>query len=151
MLSKQKIIMSVMIGCLSLSLSACCCRVKGLLTPGPSIIGSWKLKDSPTTLTFRKNQKFQLDIGGDGNVDIERNYDLIDNRIELTDSRLDSGIECLNSGFYVYRASTKELKLKLYADECVPRKNILVKDWETIRMIPEKALRKKETSKTKSS
>ena len=143
MRSKQKIIMAVMVGYLSLSLSACCCRLIGLLNPFPSIVGSWKLKDSKTTLTFRKNQKFQLDIGGDGIVDIEGTYDLIDHQIELTDSRLDSVTDCLTSGFYEYRASDKELKLKFYADECAPRKDILIKEWEPMRMIPEKSLRKK--------
>ena len=149
MRSKQKIIMAVMVGCLSLSLSACCCRVTGLLNFFPSIIGSWKLKDSATTLTFRKNQKFQLDIGGDGIIDIEGTYDLIDHRIELSDNLGDSVSDCLNSGFYEYRVSNKELKLELYADECAPREDILIKEWEPMRMIPEKSLRKKQTVETK--
>ena len=135
MFSKQRIMMLVLIGCMSFVLTACCCRFPGFLNASSSVVGSWKLKDSATTLSFRRNETFQLDIGGDGFIDIWGTYKLFENRIEFTDSRPEVVTDCFHSGFYHYTRNGKELNFTLFADECVARKNILVQGWESIAMI----------------
>ena len=108
----------------------------------PTLIGSWKLKGAnnnpATTLTFRTDETFQIDIGGDGIVDIEGTYDLYENRLKLADTDSGGTIHCLHSGFYNYAIHGQELNFEVFAEECTARQEILTTAWESIPMIPKK-------------
>ena len=122
-----------------------CSHLETVISPfDQTLVGSWKLKsigNSPaTTLTFRKNQTFQVDIGGDGVVDIAGTYNLYGNRLELTDSDFTKTTDCFHSGFYNYTIKKRKLTLEVYAEECIPRREILSAVWESIPMIPKRAI-----------
>ena len=120
-------------------LDGCCHLEKKLCTPDPTLIGSWKLKgpgDSPaTTLTFREDETFQLDVTGDGIVDSEGTYHLYGNRLKLIDTDSGATIHCFHSGFYNYTIHERELSFEVFAEECAARQEILTTTWESIPMI----------------
>ncbi len=123
-------------------LGGCCHFEKKVCRPELTLIGSWKLKspgNSPaTTITFRGDQTFQVDIGGDGIVDIAGTYDLYGNRLKLTDTDFRGTTNCFHSGFYNYTIKGVELTFEVFAEECAPRREILSAQWESIPMIPVK-------------
>lgn len=138
--------------CVGIAFLGGCCRFeKKVCRPEPTLIGSWKLKNQgngpATTLTFREDQTFQVDIGGDGVADIWGTYDLYGNRLKLTDTRSGGTTDCLHSGFYNYTINGRELSFEVFAEECAPRREILTTGWESMAMIPQNALREKEVSK----
>lgn len=106
----------------------------------PALIGSWKLNsidNSPaTTLTFREDRTFQVDIGGDEIVDIAGTYHLYGNRLKLTDSEFRGTTDCFHSGFYDTTIKDRKLTFEVFAEECIPRRAILSETWESIPMIP---------------
>ena len=106
----------------------------------PTLIGSWKLKNpgtnTQTFLTFREDQTFEVDVGGDDTVDIRGTYDLFGTRIKLSDVGSSGPSICLHSGFYDYRLGERTLEFYLFADECVDRKEILKMEWKSIPMVP---------------
>jgi len=123
-------------------LGGCCHLEKWICQLEPTLIGSWKLKSSgnspATTITFRGDQTFQVDIGGDGIVDIAGTYALYGNRLKLTDSDFRGTTDCFHSGFYNYAIKKGELTFEVFAEECTARREILSVAWESISMIPKK-------------
>ena len=85
------------------------------------------------------DETFQIDIGGDGMVDIKGTYDLYGNRLKLTDTDSGGTINCLHSGFYNYTIQGRELSFEVFAEECAARQEILTTAWESIPMIPRKS------------
>lgn len=145
---KQKCYLFVSIGLLSLCLTSCA-SVSKLINPGGDLLGSWKLKDSNTTISFRSDNTFQVDVLNDKTADIWGTYQLFDNRIEFDDTHADKISDCLAPGFYLYSVSGKNLNFEVFADECFPRKKILNKTWQSIPTIPEEALHKAESPAAK--
>ena len=145
MLNKKKMIWVVLLMFLGVvSFEGCSGLERKVSLFEPTLIGSWKLKgpgDGPaTTLTFRGDETFQIDIGGDGMVDAEGTYDLYGNRLKLADTDSGGTIHCLHSGFYNYAIHGRELSLEVFAEECAPRQKILTAAWESIPRIPKKIL-----------
>ena len=126
------------------SLEGCSCLEKKVCPLEPTLIGSWKLKghgDGPaTTITLQGDETFQIDIRGDGIIDMEGTYNLYENQLKLTDTDSGGMIKCFHSGFYNYTIRKRELTLEVFAEECTPRREILTTTWESIPMIPKKTL-----------
>lgn len=125
-------------------LGGCSHLEKGTSQLDQTLIGSWKLRsigDTPaTTLTFREDRTFQVDIGGDETVDIAGTYSIYGNRLKLTDSEFRGTTDCFHSGFYDYTVKDGKLTFEVFAEECIPRREILNKTWESNPLLPKSAL-----------
>src|SRR5947207_2598896 len=67
--------------------------------------GAWKLKYSslgPLVLTFDKDGSFVVDSNADGKRDIWGRYELLGNRVKLTDDLPRINTDCYEPGFYYY-------------------------------------------------
>ena len=128
-------------------LSGCANLSSKTSNPTPTLTGSWKLKTNgdlkPSTLTFRDNGTFQLDIGADRIVDISGEYEVYDNQIRLLDAGATAKGDCFHAGFYNYKLDGHELTFEVFAEECAERKNILTAGWISIPTIPESSLKRK--------
>ena len=112
---------------ITLLVSGCSLREHYLGTPN-RLIGAWKFKYSslgPLTLKFDKYGNFMVDADADGKKDIWGRYELLDNRVKLTDEQPRITTDCYEAGFYYYSVAKGELNFDLLADHCKPRKYIL--------------------------
>ncbi len=146
MFPRQKIVVVIFVGLMSVSSISCDRCLEKFFKPDSDIIGSWKSKSKDahplTTIKFRSDQVFEIDLGADGVVDILGNYEIFNNRIRLTYVRAPNNVNCYHSGFYNYVISRNDMSFDLFADECVPRKEVLSQKWESIPKISQETLKK---------
>ncbi len=106
------------------------------------LVGSWKLKDSSQgsmTVTFSKNQAYEVDTDGNGTKDIWGQYKVtFNNQITFRDEGGDIGRDCFQEGIYSYKISGGELQYTLIGDQCADRIKALNMTWVRIIAQPRK-------------
>lgn len=103
-----------------------------------SVIGKWKYKDTnlgPQILTFRKDGVYEVDTNGDGTKDIWGSYRISRDWFFLNDIGGDFVSDCAQQGAYTYRVKNNVLTFTLTADQCVPRSEAMIVEWQKIPKI----------------
>ena len=100
------------------------------------LAGSWEYKSTgcnPLVLSFRKDMTFEVDFDSNGTRDIWGRYELYADRIKFIDAEDECTTDCQEWAMYEYAIKGRELRFRLLADECRPRKYALSLTWQRVR------------------
>lgn len=110
-----------------------CAGLNGMDNDYGNVRGSWKYKDpaaNPVTLTFNKNNTYELDYNNDGVKDIWGEYKISNNWIILKDVGGDFALDCGYEGAYKFKIKGDTVDFSVLGDQCLYRAQALAISWQ---------------------